>query len=584
MSLDFIVRIFRIDDEQQPEFLGTGVVIAPDCILTCRHVVVEESLGAFYPEQATPTELLRIKTGDGNKALSIKEVITDKRWDLALLRLATPLNVTTPVFLKNITRQYSSYLADSQLEAFGYPGTEYGDSLWRQPVTPKMQSFRSESDHLASLQLDGGLPAGCSGGPVLLEYQDQQLCIGINYLGGEEAASSRLIAADIVLEFLQEHTTEPPPQISTKTVFSNFKQRFKTLMVSFVVVFVMTLLSLSPPLQKLDDFFTDLLFTLRGSSEIPEEIIIVKIGDPSMAAINQSWPWSRDIHAQLTEALFRNGAKTVVFDILFAEPSETESDQRFAEVLNRYASQIVLASQLYAETNSFGIHKRWSRPHSMFLTEDTAIGFTNLTPRRGVVRSLLARSEDQFALSYQAAERFSGISEESDTEIDINFVGPSGSIRNIEYYQALKPEEFLPPDFFRNKLVFIGSMTNIGGSDVFATPFTSFSNDYMYGVELHANATHSFTTNSYLTSPSSLLTLAASLLIGISFCVLFFVCTTVRHNWILLMAIIIFAVAWSTLFLYQAYVLPAMPFLLPIFTVFLMKPIVFAHFPKNEKT
>lgn len=59
----------------------------------------------------------------------------------------------------------------------------------------------------------------------------------------------------------------------------------------------------------------DLLFTLRGPLSPPEYIVIVAIDEPSMAEIEQQWPWPRSLHARLVRQLHQAGAKVIGFDI-----------------------------------------------------------------------------------------------------------------------------------------------------------------------------------------------------------------------------------------------------------------------------
>ena len=89
----------------------------------------------------------------------------------------------------------------------------------------------------------------------------------------------------------------------------------------------------------------DLLFTLHQHQPPPDQIVIVAIDEPSMAEIKQQWPWPRSLHAQLIRQLHKAGAKVIGFDILFAEPSQSEQDQALADAM-REANNVVLVSAL----------------------------------------------------------------------------------------------------------------------------------------------------------------------------------------------------------------------------------------------
>ena len=89
----------------------------------------------------------------------------------------------------------------------------------------------------------------------------------------------------------------------------------------------------------------DLLFTLRGPLPPPEPIIIVAIDEPSMGEMGRQWPWPRSLHARLIQQLNRAGAKVIGFDILFAEPAESDEDEELARILQS-SGNVVLVSAL----------------------------------------------------------------------------------------------------------------------------------------------------------------------------------------------------------------------------------------------
>ena len=65
-----------------------------------------------------------------------------------------------------------------------------------------------------------------------------------------------------------------------------------------------------------------------------------------------------------------------------------------------------------------------------------------------------------------------------DQDFMINYVGPPGTINTVSYYQALERKKFLPENTFKDKLVFVGSTSNVSSDpnrpDHFLTPFSRF--------------------------------------------------------------------------------------------------------------
>jgi len=72
----------------------------------------------------------------------------------------------------------------------------------------------------------------------------------------------------------------------------------------------------------------DLRFKLRPPAPVSGEIVIIEISDDTLNNLGK-WPLPRDFHASLINVLKEFGVKSIVFDILFSEP--TEHDDVFSE-------------------------------------------------------------------------------------------------------------------------------------------------------------------------------------------------------------------------------------------------------------
>lgn len=91
------------------------------------------------------------------------------------------------------------------------------------------------------------------------------------------------------------------------------------------------------------------------------DITLVTIDDESLAQIGV-WPWSRDRHAQLIDQLERDGARLIVLDILFPEPSESGADEALAQAVER-SGKVVLPHSFVARRNSVdAIDPLWPLP------------------------------------------------------------------------------------------------------------------------------------------------------------------------------------------------------------------------------
>jgi len=106
------------------------------------------------------------------------------------------------------------------------------------------------------------------------------------------------------------------------------KGRILIVMVGLAITGVALLIFAAQPrlLQYLDHKIFDQLLLQKGRA-VPSPItVIVDIDDHSLARYGQ-WPWPRSRLAQLAEKIHRQGALTVVLDIVFAEPDRTSPSE-----------------------------------------------------------------------------------------------------------------------------------------------------------------------------------------------------------------------------------------------------------------
>jgi len=69
----------------------------------------------------------------------------------------------------------------------------------------------------------------------------------------------------------------------------------------------------------------DIRFHLRPASATTDKIALIEIGNDTLKSLGQ-WPISRNYHALLIKALSEAGARTIIFDIFFAQPSEEDDE------------------------------------------------------------------------------------------------------------------------------------------------------------------------------------------------------------------------------------------------------------------
>ncbi|MBI3328102.1 MAG: trypsin-like peptidase domain-containing protein, partial [Nitrospinae bacterium] len=209
-----IVRVVGGRSPAESAFLGTGMLVAPERVLTCNHVVREQD-----PWEG-PTQVLIqnlwVETAAGRRVAVCQPPRLAPDLDLALLQLAEPLAADVPPFLSGLTEALVPTLQVLPLKVFGYqaPGVRTG-SLIRYSINKWLVwgSSPDRGDTLSDWQLAGGLWEGLSGSPVLVAWKRQWAYVGTVYLGGTRSGTSRVIPADPVREFLAQQGLRNLPMI-----------------------------------------------------------------------------------------------------------------------------------------------------------------------------------------------------------------------------------------------------------------------------------------------------------------------------------------------------------------------------------
>jgi len=242
----------------------------------------------------------------------------------------------------------------------------------------------------------------------------------------------------------------------------------------------------------------DALLVLRGDRKA-DEAVIVYLDERSHDELKQplNAPWDRKLHAQLIDRLTTAGARAIVFDIVFSDPSVAgpESDEVLAQAI-RTSGRVILA----ADSVPVSPTEKQTAPPIKLLRDsatDDNIGSAEVTPDADLVVRKHTTESELPSLSWVAA-RFVGArvatNESPDAVRWLNYYGPPGSVLSVSYCDALKPGK-VEDSFFRDKVVFVGSriITKFAGErkDEYRTPFGFFVTKgamFVPGVEIQATA------------------------------------------------------------------------------------------------
>ena len=259
----------------------------------------------------------------------------------------------------------------------------------------------------------------------------------------------------------------------------------RTLGLALGAAVVVIALLASPLGRVLDTPLFDLASTLAPPAPA-SDVVIVAIDEPSFAEIGRQWPWPRDLHARLVEAVRRAGAKAIALDLIFAEPSGPEADAALAGAMG---PDVVLAADRTTIDTAHARQEMLVEPLPELLAAGARAGVASVALDPDGVMRHAPPGEDSFGAALAAAsdagklQRHAGL---------LRFRGGARTYKTVSYYQALDPAAFLPPGALKDKIVLVGlslqsaADASASAADAFATPFTALDRRLLAGVEAQA--------------------------------------------------------------------------------------------------
>lgn len=315
------------------------------------------------------------------------------------------------------------------------------------------------------------------------------------------------------------------------------------------------------PLERLEQLVYDTRYRVRGQeANLPREVVIVGIDDKSLEKIGR-WPWDRSKIAALIDLLKDMGAKVIMMDIIFSEPSK--DDEILAASIKR-AGNVILpvvfefkgqkkgikedtlpdyAYPMIRESKNFEIFPPISglnvmMPLKNFVSGANTLGYINMIPDRdGVLRwEVLAIEYDGElypSIDLQTARVYLGMPMEAmilnaakgvnlgDKFIPtdfwnralIHYYGPEGTFPHVSVLDLFEGK--IDRSAIKDKAVLIGA-TAIGIYDLRVTP----TSPAMPGIEKHASVIAAALHNYFIVKSSNLINVLIVIVTGILFSLL----------------------------------------------------------------
>jgi len=342
------------------------------------------------------------------------------------------------------------------------------------------------------------------------------------------------------------------------------KKYIKYLIVPLIIFVLLRILFVTDFWVNIENKVRDTFFQMRGKRDISDKIVIVEIGDETLATLDARWPFPREYHARLIENLEKAEAKQIIYDIEFTESNNIFDDQKLVEVCKKY-DNIILAGKYNKKDLSSSTREQFLPPLQPLLDTGVKWGMVNISADDdGFIRKyeIYQKRGKEIKLSlgtlsvktfYAQKNRIIGANSEVKVlndnknfqiannfipKIDrkkclINFYGPAKTFKTFDYSNVIDDSTFttsfekqigaelnqfyLIKNEFKDKIVLIGHST-AEFSDTHCTPFFGTSRKFTSGVEIHANFIEMVLHKDYLREISYLL----SMLIFLILCFLLF--------------------------------------------------------------
>jgi len=268
------------------------------------------------------------------------------------------------------------------------------------------------------------------------------------------------------------------------------RRLLRWLAVAALTGLVLAGLTASPLTTRLDNILYDRL--VRASERpVDPSILIVGVDERSLRELG-AWPWSRAQHAAMIDRLSQAGAKAIVYDVLFGQPSQDPAaDEALATAVAR--SGKVYLPQFLEPPAQNGAPPTLVMPLPIIAQGAAAVGLVHVRfDPDGVVRRMAPfeangpeLEPDLMTVVHRATKSFDApdATRGDAPTLLIPFAGPPDRYRQVAFSSVLAGE--VPPEMIAGRTVFVG-LTAPGLGPAFPTPVTPDAAS-MTGVQLQAS-------------------------------------------------------------------------------------------------
>jgi HD-GYP domain-containing protein (c-di-GMP phosphodiesterase class II) len=223
-------------------------------------------------------------------------------------------------------------------------------------------------------------------------------------------------------------------------------------------------------------------FDVRGTEGV-EGLVVVGIDAKTFTDLDHNWPFPRSKHAQVIRRLHRAGAREIIYDVQFTEPTTRRQDFSLYDAIGDAGGAILATSEsdghghtrvLGGDENLRGIN---SRAAASDLRNDTSGAIASFPREVGGLESIAVAATERITHHTPDPDGF------RDGRAWIDYRGPPGTIPTVSFSDVRDGK--VPASKLRGKIVVVGG-TAPTLRDVHSTPVGG--EQLMAGAEVQANA------------------------------------------------------------------------------------------------
>jgi len=222
-------------------------------------------------------------------------------------------------------------------------------------------------------------------------------------------------------------------------------------------------------------------YDLRGA-ERPDDVVVVGIDAKTFDVLQEQWPFPRSLHGRAVRRLHAAGAREIVYDVQFTEPTTPREDLALFDAIAAAGGAVLATSETdgRGRTNVLGgdanLRRADARAGASDLHNDGAGAVTHFPRTEGGLESMAVVTAERAGRTIPPAAFVDG-------DAWIDYRGPPGTVSTVSFSDLVKGD--FAPGTFRGRTVVVGA-TAPTLRDVHATPVGG--GEPMAGAEVQANA------------------------------------------------------------------------------------------------